>query len=902
MTERGYPAHREADVVLRDGSTLHIRPVRAEDEEALRAFLNGLSQSSIAFRFFSGGVNLERMAHWAADTDYGDRFGLVALRPSGGIAAHASYVRGNGGKAEVALEVADDLQGLGIGTILIAHLAEAAMENGISAFEAVVIPDNHKMIEVFREIGFPVQMRSEPGEIFVEFPTSLTPDALERFEGRERTAAIAALRAFLAPRAVAVIGASRRRGTISGEVFHNLLAAGFEGPVFPVNPKAEVVQSVPAYRSVTEVPGPVDLAVIVVPAEAVIGAAKECAEKGVRALVVISSGFAEVGGEGVQLQRDLLSLCRESGMRLIGPNCMGILNTAPDVKLNATFAPTFPPHGPVGFMSQSGALGLSVIDYAATLGLGLSSFVSVGNKADVSGNDLIQYWEDDDETRLILLYLESFGNPRKFAHIARRVARTKPIVAVKSGRSKAGARATSSHTGALLQASDVTVDALFRQAGVVRTDTLSEMFDVAALLANQPAPEGNRVAILTNAGGPAILCADACEAAGLVVPPLPDDLRGELASFLPAEASLTNPIDMIASASADHYRRAIEVLGKWRDIDAIVVIFIPPLVTRPEDVARAISETVRRASRAVPVLAVFMSAQGVPAELKDSDVRIPAYAFPEEAARALARAVAYGTWRREPEGRLPQVEDIRGEEAASIVASALAAGPRWLTYDEMSSLLSCYGLPLVESRTVASPEGAGAAAEELGGPVALKAAGAGLIHKSDVGAVRLGLMGADQVSAAAADIKRRLAEAGVDVEAFIVQRMAPPGVEMLVGVVGDPVFGPVVACGAGGTAVELLKDVRVGIAPLTDRDAREMIRSLATFPLLDGYRGAPKADVAALEETLLRVGLLVDAQPQIAEMDLNPVIVHPGGAVIVDARVRLEASLPALPLSARRRA
>jgi acetate---CoA ligase (ADP-forming) len=900
VTEISYPAHREADVVLRDGSTVHVRPVRPDDEVDLRTFLHGLSESSIAFRFFSGGVNIDRMARWAADTDYRDRFGLVALRHAGGIGAHASYVRGVGDRAELALEVADDLQGLGIGTLLVAHLAEAAIANGISAFDGVVMPENHKMLEVFRESGFPVRMRSEPGEIIVEFPTSFTADALARFESRERSSAIAALRVFLQPSSVAVIGASRRRGTISGEVFHNLLATGFEGPVYPVNPKADVVQSVPAYHSVVEVPGPVDLAVIVVPAEAVLQAARDCAQKGVRALVVISSGFAEVGGEGVERQRALMAVCREHGMRLIGPNCMGILNTAGDVSLNATFAPTFPPQGGVGFMSQSGALGLSVIDYARQLGLGLSSFVSVGNKADISGNDLIQFWEDDEATSLILLYLESFGNPRKFARIARRVARTKPIVAVKSGRSKAGARATSSHTGALLQASDVTVDALFRQAGVVRTDTLSEMFDVAALLATQPPPAGNRVAILTNAGGPAILCADACEASGLLVPPLPEDLRRELASFLPAEAGLANPIDMIASASADHYRRAIATLGAWEGIDAIVVIFIPPLVTRSEDAARAIRESVESMRREIPVLAVFMSAQGVPAELKDARVKIPSYAFPEEAAHALARSVAYGTWLRQPEGTVVEYEDIRSEEGASLVAKALTRGPGWMPQPDVWALLGCYGLSAIDTRTVATPDDAMAAAEEISGPVALKATGPALLHKSDVGAVRLGLADAGAVGNAAREMQARLTASGIDVEGFVVQRMSPPGVEMLVGVVGDPVFGPVVACGAGGTSVEILKDVRVRIAPLTDRDASEMIRSLAMFPLLDGYRGAPKADVAALEETLLRVSLLVDDRPEVAEMDLNPVIVRADGAVIVDARIRIESPPPPLPLGARR--
>src|SRR6266498_3153488 len=464
------------------------------------------------------------------------------------------------------------------------------------------------MIQVFRESGFPVDLRYELGEITVEFPTSLSPEALERFERREQTAAIAAMEAFLAPRSVAVIGASRSRGTIGGEVFHNLLVTGFNGPVYPVNPGADVVQSVPAYSTVGDVPGPVDLAVIVVPASLVVEAAHQCGEKGVRALVVISSGFAETGEEGRARQRELLAVCRGFGMRLIGPNCMGLMNVSSEVRLNATFAPAFPPHGRVGFSSQSGALGLAVIDYASSLSLGLSSFVAVGNKADISGNDLIHYWEADPETDVILLYLESFGNPRKFARITRRVGRTKPIVAVKSGRSQAGARATSSHTGALLAASDVTVDALFRQAGVIRTDTLAELFDVAKLLATQPAPAGRRVGIVTNAGGPGVLCADACEAEGLAVPPLPAEARRALAEFLPPEAALANPVDTIASASGDDYRRTMGIVAR-SGVDALVAIFIPPLVTRPEEVATAIREAADALDGSIPVLSVFMSSR-----------------------------------------------------------------------------------------------------------------------------------------------------------------------------------------------------------------------------------------------------------------------------------------------------
>ena len=895
-----YPSHREADVALRDGSTVHVRPVRGDDEKQLLSFIQGLSLDTVAFRFFSGAIDPPKVAHWMVDTDYRDRFGLLAtVGPSHEIVGHVSYVRTDRDRAEVGLEIADRMQGHGLGTIMLGHLAEIAHDNGIALFEGHVLAHNHRMIDVFRDSGFPVETRSDPGEITFELPTSLTPDAIDRFEQREQTAAVAAMRSLLFPGSVAVVGAGRTRGTIGGEVFHNLLEAGFNGPVYPINPKAEFVQSVVAYPSVSEVPGPVDMAVIVVPADAVAEVAADCGRKGVHGLVVISAGFAEVGEAGLEKQRELLAICRESGMRLIGPNCMGILNTAPDVRMNATFAPAFPPRGRVGFMSQSGALGLAVIDYASSLGLGISSFVSAGNKADISGNDLVGYWESDDDTDVILLYLESFGNPRKFARIARRVGKHKPIIAVKSGRSQAGARATSSHTGAMLAASDVTVDALFRQTGVVRTDTLSEMFDVASLLANQPPPTGNRVAIITNAGGPGILCADACEAGGLVVPPPSDEVRAQLAGFLPSEASLHNPIDMIASASAEDYRRTIEVVSGWDGIDAVVVIFIPPLVTRAEHVALALRTAVENLPRPIPVLSVFMSSRGVPPELRSERVRIPSYAFPEDAARALVRAVNYGVWRARRDDTLKRPDGIQRDEASSIIAATLTDGGGWLAATDAWRLLGCYGLPLVEQEVVPSARAASAAARRMDGPVALKVIAPDVLHKTEAGAVRLGVP-PTKVAAVAGQMSKALAAQGHEPSGFMVQRMAPSGVEAFVGVVGDPLFGPVIACGAGGTAVELIKDVSVRIAPITQQDASEMIRELKTYPLFEGFRGGPKGDVRALEDVLIRISVLVDDHPELVEMDLNPVIVLESGALIVDARIRVEQQQPPLPLSARR--
>jgi len=887
-------AHLATDVVLRDGSTLRIRPVRPDDEPRLLVFLRGLSEASRRFRFFNlaSSEYLEQVSHREVNIDPRRDFGIVATEGHDDrIVGHAEYRSGDADSAEVSFIVADAYQGRGLGTILLGELARVASEAGIDRFHAVVMPDNYRMLTVFRESGFRMSVDAVPDEIRVTFPTALTDEAIERFEQREWTSAVNAMNAFFRPRSVAVIGASRSRGTIGAEVLHNLLAYGFNGPVLPVNTTAPVVQSIVAYPTVEDVDGPVDLAVIVVPRGAVVSVAESCGRKGVRALVVISSGFSEVGDEGIVRQEALLRVCREYGMRLIGPNCMGILNTDPTVRLNATFAPQTPPAGRVAFMSQSGALGLSIIDYANSLGLGISTFVSIGNKADISGNDLVRYWEQDSQTDVILLYLESFGNPRKFSRIARRIGRAKPIIAVKSGRSAAGARASGSHTGALLAASDVTVDALFRQAGVIRTDRLEEMFDVAALLASQPLPAGRRVAIVTNAGGPGILCADACEADGLEIPTLGDGTQAALRAMLPLEASVGNPVDMIASASAAQFQEAIRIIGRDANIDAVVVIFVPPLVTRPEDVARAIIAGARDLAGAKPVLTVFMQARGVPDELRSSDLRLPSYAFPEDAAAALARVARYAEWRARPADAPTRFSDVRRDEATAIVATALGRNETWLSSEDVWKLLTCYRIPVLQQRVVATVGEVGQAAAELGSTVALKAIAPGLIHKTEAGAVRLGLS-AIAATGAAGEMQARLQKAGLQPTGFVLQQMAQPGVEMIVGVVHDRQFGPVVACGAGGVLVELIRDVSVRLAPLSRKDAEEMLRELKSYPLLTGYRGASAGDVDALVETVLRVSALVEDLPQIAELDLNPILVHEHGVTVVDARVRIELSHP----------
>jgi acetate---CoA ligase (ADP-forming) len=693
---------------------------------------------------------------------------------------------------------------------------------------------------------------------------------------------------LLRPGSVAVIGASRTRGSVGAEIFHNLLANGFTGPVYPVNPASRHVQGVRAYATVQEIPDPVDLAVIVVPARQVLGVVDDCVAKGVRGLVVISAGFAETGEEGRARQDELVARVRGAGMRMVGPNCLGVLNADPEIALDATFAPTWPPHGNVAFSSQSGALGLAILDYAKDLGIGVHHFVSVGNKADVSGNDLIEYWADDPAVRVILLYLESFGNPRNFLRVARAVSRRKPIVAVKSGRTAAGARAASSHTGALAGA-EVAVEALIAQTGVIRTDTIEELFDAAMLLANQPVPRGDRVAVLTNAGGPGIMAADACESRGLVLAELGADTTAALRAFLPAEASVKNPVDMIASATPAAYERALPLLLGDDAIDAAIVLFVPPVGTEAAEVAAAI----RRggATAAKPVLTCFMGTHGVPAALSSlREGRFPSYAFPEAAVIALARAVRYGRWL------------ARGEEAAPVLAGVDLAGVRaaigaagvdegWLPPEAVRAVLGACGIVVPETALAVSEDEAVVAARRVGLPVAVKLASSTITHKTDVGGVVLGVADEAGVRAAFAQIRSRLAELGrvAEMEGVVLQPMVPRGVETFVGATRTPDFGPLVAFGTGGVAVELWKDVVFRIHPLTEVDAREMLEQIRGKALLDGFRGGPVADRDALVDALLRVDRLVGEVAQIAELDLNPLIARaPGAGVIaVDARIRV---------------
>ena len=862
------------DVILRDGSTLRLRPPAAEDAAALVEFFAGLSDNSRYLRFHGFPALEPKLVEPVLEPDWADRGALLASL-DGGIVAVANWVRLRDPRAaEVAFTVGDGYQRRGIGTRLLEQLAALAADAGIEEFVAEVLHENAAMLGVFRDAGFTVTRAGERGELEIRFPIAPTSGYREQVAARDHVAVRASLEPFFRPRSVAVIGASKRRGSIGGELFRNVLAADFAGSVYPVNRKGDAVAGVHGYSGVGEIAEHVDLAVICVPGEQVLVAAEDVLAAGVRALVVVSAGFAETGSEGAARQDRLLALVRDHGARLLGPNCLGIASTA--VGLNATFAPRSFPAGKIGFSSQSGALGLALLERAEETGLGVTSFVSVGNKADVSSNDLLEWWEDDEATEMVVLYLESFGNPRAFSRIARRLARRKPVLALKGGSTGAGSRAAGSHTAALA-GSDVAVDALFRQAGVIRARTLDELIDVATLLSAQPVPRGRRVALVTNAGGLGILAADACEAAGLELPPPSDATRAALAEVMPAEGSSANPIDLLGGATAESFAAALPPVLADPAFDAVIALFVPTVGTDEHEVGAAIS----RAAADVddkPVLCTFVSAKGAPPSLR-SAADVPAFLYPEAAARALGRAAERGEWLRQPAGTTPALECDR-DAARVVVREAIAAGGGWLDADATRRLLESYCVPLVPERVADTGSDAVAAAREFGFPVVLKTAAPGA-HKTEQRGIALDLADEAAVLEAAERIGAPL----------LVQPFVRGGAELLAGVVQDPVFGPLVAFGPGGVLAELIGEAQFRLAPLTDLDAAELVRSGKAGRLVTGFRGAPPADEESLIDLLLRLSLLADDLPEVAELDLNPVLALPDRCLAVDARVRVSERL-----------
>lgn len=690
----------------------------------------------------------------------------------------------------------------------------------------------------------------------------------------------AGLAAFFEPRVVAVIGASRDANKIGTEILRNIIGTGFTGTLVPIHPSAAELLGLRTYARVTAVPMDVDLAVIAVPSAHVDDVVDDCLAKGVRAICIITAGFGECSADGRRREQAIVARARAAGCRVVGPNCMGLLTTDPAVKLNATFSPFYPPAGNVAMSTQSGALGLAILDYATKLGIGISSFVSVGNKADVSGNDLLEYWETDPATSVILLYLESFGNPAKFSRLARRISRNKPIVALKSGRSAVGARAAASHTGALAS-SDRFVDALFHQSGVIRTDTVTELFDVASILSRQPLPSGRRVAIVTNAGGPGILAADACQSHGLEVAELSAATKDALRHLLPPAAAVNNPVDMLASASPAHYGATLQLVLADPNVDSVLVIFIPPLVTDANEVAQAIAQSAATTNK--PVTGVFMRSEAPPAALAS----IPCFAFPEPAAIAMSRVASYGEWRRQPAGTVPDLTGVQPSLARLVVTRALERGGGWLTAIEAMALMAAVGIETPRSNVAETVDDAVEMAERIGYPVVLKAIGSAILHKTERDAVCVNLATRSEVRTAASRLARSL---GGDIEGLLVQRMVSGGVECMLGAINDPTFGHVIVCGSGGVMIELLADSACRLHPVTNQDAVEMVDGLKCARLLRGFRGHAPADEDAFRDAILRISALVTICPEIQELDVNPLAVLGDGVSALDVRVRVSAN------------
>jgi len=692
------------------------------------------------------------------------------------------------------------------------------------------------------------------------------------------------LDSLLRPKSIAVVGASRRAGSIGNGMLKHLVGSGFTGPVYPVNPTATSVNSVPSFPSIGALPTVPDLAVIVVPKQLVLGVVRECVATGVKGIVVITAGFREVGGEGIELERELLALVRENGLRMVGPNCMGVMNTSPDVAMNATFAPTMPPNGPIAFMSQSGAMGMTILDYASEYGIGISQFVSMGNKADVSGHDLIEYWQDDDEVGVILMYIEGFGNPRHFTTLARRATRRKPVLAVKAGRSEAGAKAASSHTGALAQV-DIATDALFAQCGVLRADTVEALFDAAIAFSKAPLPKGRRVAILTNAGGPGIIIADACEGFGLEVAPLSEETQSRLREHLPAEASVANPVDMIASATPEQVERAMRIIVADPGIDAVIASYVPLGLEAPV-IAAAINRGAEGCGK--PILAVLMSKRGLPQGMAElSDTPIPAYRFPESAARALGAMWRYRQWLDRPVAEVRRF-DVDAARVGQIIASALREDRERLTVPEAFEVLECYGIPIAPFRIATTEDDVVEAAREMGYPIVLKAVSQDIVHKTEAGAVKLDMRDEESLRVGWREIAEALDGEGPAARdaGVLVQRMWTGGRETIVGMTMEPQFGPIVMFGLGGVYVEVQRDVAFRVQPVSTVDALEMIRSLRGYKILEGVRGEQGVDLPRLSEVVERVSQMVGDHPEIREMDINPFLAFPEGqaSVAVDAR------------------
>ena len=870
-------------------AALQIRQARHEDAEAVRSMHAAMSQDNMYLRFFSlSPSNAEREAERVCRAGEPGYVALLARRGSE-VVGVATYEMndGDGRSAEVAIAVADQFHRHGIATLLLEHLVSIARRQGVRAFTATTLTENFAMLRIFADAGLPVAKETHDGAVDVTIPLPASDgdaslaDYLDTVERRESRADVASLKHLLTPESIAIVGASRRADSVGARLLSNIASGGFAGRVFPVNPHADSLAGLPCLQSVDDLPDGVDVAVVAVPAAAVADVAERCGRRGVRSLVVITSGIADAGP-------GLLATCRGHGMRLVGPNCFGI--AVPGLGLDATFGRSRPTAGIAGVAVQSGGIGICMTEHLSRLGIGVSSFISTGDKYDVSSNDLLAWWEQDQQTRLAILYLESFGNPRKFARTARRVGQRMPILTVLGGRSLAGQRAAASHTAAAATPL-VTREALFEQAGIIAAENLGELIDTAALLACQPFPAGRQVAIVTNAGGAGVLTADACCDNGLSLAPLSEATRDRLAELLPVGAAIGNPVDTTAAVGSAVFRACLEAVSADGSVDAVLSVTVPTAVADP-------GEAVAAAVLAKPVGAVLLDqvehvrllprAAGVEETARGTAPlnAVPCYAYPEGAARALGHAARYGAWLSRPQGRVPDLPGVRGDDARAVVAEYLSRNPAggWLPAAAVGDVLRCYQIPQVSTVLAGSEAEALAAAADQRRPVVLKAVAAGLVHKTEAGAVKLDLRTAREVRAA----YREFASAfGDRLAGVLVQPMVSGGVEVLIGVAQEPVFGPLVVFGLGGVATDVLGDHAARLSPLTDADARDLVRAVRATALLEGYRGGPSVSVAALEDVLLRVSRLADDLPEVAELDLNPVIARAEGCLVADARIRV---------------
>ena len=865
------PRHWEADVLLRDGRAAHIRPITRDDGDLLVEFYARVSDESKYYRFFSPMPNLSpRDVRRFIQVDHADRVALV-LTLSGRMIAVGRYDVVKDGEAEVAFLVEDQHQGRGIAQLLLEHLAQAARERGIQRFTAEILPDNSRMIQTFRDAGYRIVSEYEDGVLSLDFPIDPTDTAAGVMTTREHRAEAASIDRFFNPKSVAVIGASRRQDTIGQALVRNLVLGDFTGRVYVVNPSAQAVSGMPAYSSVGDIPDEVDVAIVAVPADAVQDVVLDCAAKGVHGLVVISSGFAETGEEGRQRQRRLVGLSRSYGLRLIGPNCLGVINTDPSVSLNASLSSLMPPRGRAGFFCQSGALGSAILEKVNNRGLGLSTFVSAGNRADVSGNDLLQYWEEDDFTEVVLLYLESIGNPRKFSRIARRVSLRKPIIAVRSGRTTQGV--PMGHAVRKIVAPPQAVDAMFRQAGVIQVDTLEEMFDVAQLLAHQPLPRGRRVAIVGNSDALGLLAADAAAAVGLMV---------------------NKSVALGAEATAEDFEDALDSAIDDPEVDSVVAVYIPPLNVSGEDVANVLAAVGEQSDK--PLVSSFLGAEGVPELLRVPDVAgstagrgsVPSYPAVEAAVRALAHVVEYAVWLRTPDGPPPTPNEVDDQAAKRQVTRLLERHPEGVELDQkdLIELLAAYDITLWESCPVTTLRQAQAAGRRLGWDAVLKATAEHLRERPDLAHVRRNIDTPGEMRTAWESLNAVITNP--DTAGFVVQRTSAPGMPVAIRSIEDPLFGPVVSFGMSGPMTELLQDRSYRIPPLGSRDAAAMVREIKAAPMLFGYRGSEIVDVAEIERLIRRVSQLQHDLPQVSSLELSLVLAGAEGAAVLTARARLD--------------